>query len=83
MRGPVLQPASVQAYAFGQPGQSGQTGRQGFASLPIIGISAHAMDDERDELLACGMSDYVTKPIQRELLLAKLAAALAAFADGS
>jgi signal transduction histidine kinase/FixJ family two-component response regulator len=31
--------------------------------IPIIGITANAMKGDREEYLACGMNDYVAKPI--------------------
>lgn len=36
--------------------------------LPIIALTAHALSDEKKQLLAVGMDDYVTKPIQIEQL---------------
>lgn len=37
--------------------------------LPIIALTAHALSDEKDHLLASGMNDYVSKPIQIEQLV--------------
>lgn len=40
----------------------------GCFSIPIIAVTAHAMNDERQEILAAGVSGIVTKPIDPERL---------------
>lgn len=37
--------------------------------LPIIALTAHALADEKQNLLKVGMDDYVTKPIQIEQII--------------
>ncbi|MBD8526029.1 hybrid sensor histidine kinase/response regulator [Pseudomarimonas arenosa] len=41
--------------------------------LPIVALTAHAMDEERERVLACGMQERLTKPVDPELLLQRIA----------
>ncbi len=41
---------------------------KGFSELPIIGLSANAMKEDKLRAQEAGMNDYLTKPIKREAL---------------
>lgn len=42
------------------------------ATIPIIGVTAHAMQEDERECLAAGMSDYLSKPLSKKRLLETL-----------
>jgi len=41
-------------------------------TLPIIGVTAHAMVEDRERFLAAGMNGYITKPIQKDALFTEI-----------
>ena len=45
---------------------------QRYPTLPIIGISANAMKSDHEKAIAAGCTDYLTKPIDENILLKKL-----------
>jgi two-component system cell cycle response regulator DivK len=46
-------------------------------TIPLIGLTAHAMAGDRDKAIAAGCDDYDTKPVELPRLLQKIEALLA------
>lgn len=61
------------------PGKSGDTaiaeirGLPGCATLPIIAVTANAMEGERERLLELGATDFISKPFRRDEVYRKIA----------
>jgi CheY-like chemotaxis protein len=53
------------------------------SSIPVIGLSAHAMSGDRDKAMQAGCDDYDTKPVELDRLLKKIEALLAERATGN
>jgi CheY-like chemotaxis protein len=45
-------------------------------TIPVIGLTAHAMAGDRDKAMAAGCDDYDTKPVELPRLLEKIEALL-------
>jgi len=49
---------------------------RGAPPVPIIAMTAHALDEDRQRILANGLDGYMTKPLRKEVLLSNIAAHL-------
>ena len=50
----------------------------GISNIPIIALTAHAMEHDRQKALECGADDFETKPVDFKRLLEKIESNLGA-----
>ncbi|ASP39660.1 hybrid sensor histidine kinase/response regulator [Bacterioplanes sanyensis] len=55
----------------------------GIAQVPIVAITAHALDGDRERFLTAGMNDCLTKPLQGDKLLSCIAQWTASITDAA
>ncbi len=48
----------------------------GMPEVPVIAVTAHAMDGDSDSIFAAGVTHYLTKPLKKALILEKIYDAL-------
>ena len=61
----------MDGYAATQAIRAGQAGTR-HAGIPVVAMTANAMEGDREQALAAGMNDYLSKPINPQLLVSTL-----------
>jgi two-component system, sensor histidine kinase LadS len=68
-----LQMPIMDGYEATKTIRSGELGET-IGSIPIIAVTADALQETRERVLDLGMNDYMTKPVNKDLLLNKMSA---------
>jgi two-component system sensor histidine kinase EvgS len=50
-------------------------------NMPIIALTAHALDDDRTTIMAAGVSEYITKPVDMHVLIRAIGRSLGIIAS--
>lgn len=66
-----LQMPEMDGYEATERIRGGELGKV-IGNIPIIAVTADAMQETRQRALDLGMNDYMTKPVKRDLLLQKI-----------
>jgi PAS domain S-box-containing protein len=61
----------MDGYETTQNIRNGKAGKQ-YLSTPIIALTANALNGDKEKCVAAGMNDYISKPIDSELLQEKI-----------
>ncbi len=67
-----LQMPVMDGYEATEAIRSGSLG-QAYRQIPIIAVTADAMQETKQRVLKVGMNDYLTKPVRKEVLLERIA----------